>query len=187
MGLLQEISPLQFATAAYFPFLVEMLAENPAAAERAVRVGYELLEHMGERAYFSSHAALIAHALCAQGRIVDADDMSATAEALAAQNDLSSQVLWRSARAKILAGTGALRQAQARAHEAVEIADRTIYHFVRSGALMSLAEVQLIAGRRAEAASAIERALLLYETKGDTVSAGKARLVLACAGGAVQR
>jgi class 3 adenylate cyclase/tetratricopeptide (TPR) repeat protein len=187
MGLLQEISPLQFATAAYFPFLVEMLAENPAAAERAVRVGYELLEHMGERAYFSSHAALIAHALCAQGRIVDADDMSATAEALAAQNDLSSQVLWRSARAKILAGTGALRQAQARAHEAVEIADRTIYHFVRSGALMSLAEVQLIAGRRAEAASAIERALLLYETKGDTVSAGKARLVLAGAGGAVQR
>jgi class 3 adenylate cyclase/predicted ATPase len=187
MSLLQEISPLQFATAAYFPFLVEMLAENPAGAERALRVGYELLERMGEKAYFSSHAALLAHALCAQGRIVDADDMSAAAEALAAENDLSSQVLWRSARAKVLARTGALREAQTRAHEAVEIAERTMYHFIRSGALMGLAEVLLIAGRRAESATAIERALLLYETKGDIVSAGRARLALADEGGVVQR
>jgi class 3 adenylate cyclase/tetratricopeptide (TPR) repeat protein len=187
MSLLQEMSPLQFATAAYFPFVVEMLAENPAEAEQAIRLGYELLERMGEKAYFSSHAALLAHALCAQGRIVDADDMSATAEALAAENDLSSQVLWRSARAKVLARTGAPRQAQTRAREAVEIAERTIHHFIRSSALMGLAEVQLIAGRRAEAAIAIKTALLLFETKGDTVSAGKARLALAEAGGVVER
>jgi class 3 adenylate cyclase/tetratricopeptide (TPR) repeat protein len=176
--LLEEINPLQFATAAYFPFLVEMLAENPVAAERAVRVGYDLLERMGERAYFSSHAALLAHAVYAQGRLEDADRLSSLSQTLAAADDLSSQVLWRSARAKVLARTGAAKQAEAGALEAVELAERTISHFMRTGALLDLAEVRLLGGRSAEAATAAEKALALCKEKGDLASASRAWLVL---------
>ena len=178
MRLLEEINPLQFATAAYFPFLVEMLAADPVAAERAVRVGYDLLERMGERAYFSSHAALLAHAVYAQGRLEDADRLSSLGQTLAAADDLSSQVLSRSARAKVLARTGAAKQAEARALEAVELAQRTISHFMRTGALLDLAEVQLLGGRSAEAATAAEKALALCKEKGDVASASRARLVL---------
>jgi len=178
MQLLHDANPLQFATAAFFPFMVEMLAERPVEAEHAVRVGYDLLERMGEKAYISSHAALLAHAAYAQGRIDDADRLSATGEALAARDDLSSQILWRGARAKVLARQGAMKSAQIRARESVELAERTINHFIRTSALMDLAEVQLLGGRAAEASDAIEHAVRLYERKGNAVSARKALLLL---------
>jgi len=42
---------------------VELLAGNPAAAEVSLRVGYRTLEEMGERAFRSTTAALLAHLL----------------------------------------------------------------------------------------------------------------------------
>jgi class 3 adenylate cyclase/tetratricopeptide (TPR) repeat protein len=178
MGLLEEIDPLQFATAAYLPFLVEMLAENPAAAERAVRIGYDLLERMGERAYFSTHAALLAHAVYAQGRIEEADRFSSVGETLAAADDLSSQVLWRSARAKVLARRGAAKEAESVAIEAVELAQRTISHFTRTNALLDLCEVRLLGRRPAQAAIAAEKALALCKEKGDIASSSRTWLML---------
>jgi hypothetical protein len=133
---------------------------------------------MGERAYFSSHAALLAHAVYAQGRLEDADRLSSLGQTLSAADDLSSQVLSRSARAKVLARTGAAKQAEAGALEAVQLAERTISHFMRTGALLDLAEVRLLGGRPAEAATAAEKALALCKEKGDVASASRARLVL---------
>ncbi len=184
IGVLRELNPLQFAAAAYFGFLVEMLAGSPEAAEETVRRGYESLERMGEGAYRSGHAGLLAHATYAQGRYDDARRYAETCRQLAAGDDLSSQVLWRGAEAKVRAQRGEHADAERLAVEAVRTADRTIYHFTRTGALLDLGEVRRAAGRPRPAAKAIGRALTLFEQKGNVVSADRARAALRELGGA---
>jgi tetratricopeptide (TPR) repeat protein len=179
MSVLEELNPLHFAVAAYFSFLVEMLAGDAPAAERAVRRGFELLDRMGEKAYLSGHAGLLAHALYGLGHYADAEGAVETCRQFAAEGDLSSQVLWRSARAKLLARSGSHLEAEALAHDAVSRADRTIYHFSRTEALMDLAEVRWLAGRRGPAAKAVGRALTLYEQKGHVPGVERSRAALA--------
>ena len=53
---------------------VELLAGNPAAAEESLRVGYRALEEMGERAFRSTTAALLARAILEQGRDAEAEE-----------------------------------------------------------------------------------------------------------------
>jgi predicted ATPase/class 3 adenylate cyclase len=178
MAVLEDLSPLQFAAAAYFAFLVEMLAGRPDHAEEAVRRGYDQLEQMGEKAYLSGNAGLLAHAAHAQGRYEDAHRYAETCRLLAAEHDLSSQVLWRSAEAKVLARSGELAEAETLALEAVRVAEETIYHFTRTGALLDLAAVRSLAGRRRPAAKAAGQALTLCERKGDATGADRARAAL---------
>ena len=52
---------------------VEMLAGDPVAAERELRMDYETLNEMGERDYMPTTAALLAEALYEQGRFDDAE------------------------------------------------------------------------------------------------------------------
>src|SRR5439155_15319162 len=47
---------------------VELLAGDPAAAEREFRAGYELSQRMGETGYLSTTAGFLAEALYRQGR-----------------------------------------------------------------------------------------------------------------------
>ena len=57
----------------------------------------------GERAYLSTIAGFLAHALYAEGKDEEAERFSRESEEAAAPDDVLSQVLWRTARAKILA------------------------------------------------------------------------------------
>ena len=104
-------------------FYVEMLAGDLDAAERIAREAYATLERMGERGYLSSAAALLAHALAGRAELDEAERFSRTSEDAAAADDAFSQVLWRSARAKIRARRGELAEAEALAREAVAVAE----------------------------------------------------------------
>jgi tetratricopeptide (TPR) repeat protein len=93
---------------------IEMLAEDPAAAERELRSGYGALEEMGERGLLSMVAAELARAIYAQGRFEEADRFTDASEELAATADMTSQISWRAVRAKILARRGEFTAAEDR-------------------------------------------------------------------------
>ncbi|MGH7541184.1 MAG: tetratricopeptide repeat protein, partial [Gemmatimonadota bacterium] len=153
---------------------VETLAGDHAAAERALRTGHEEASRLGDLGYQSTAAALVAHAICAQGRFEEAEDFCGIAERIGAEDDLATQVLWRSARAKVLAARGERAEAADLARKAVELAERTDDINMCADTLMDLARVLSGAGDSSEAVDALRRARELYLRKGNLVSAALA-------------
>jgi Flp pilus assembly protein TadD len=86
-----------------------------------------------------------------------------------------SQVLWRTARAKIRARQGDLDRAEALAREAVRVGEPTDLVTTRADALSDLAFVLALAGRRDEALVALEEAARLHERKGNVAALEQAR------------
>ena len=88
-------------------------ADDPAAAERALRRGYDALEAMGERGLLATVAAELARAVCAQGRYEEAVQLTRVSEERARPLDVAAQISWRAARAQSIAGSGELAGAEA--------------------------------------------------------------------------
>jgi class 3 adenylate cyclase/tetratricopeptide (TPR) repeat protein len=158
---------------------VEMLAGDPAAAERDLRRDYEALEEMGEKYLLSTVAAELACALAERSCNDEAEGYTHVAQELAADDDLTSQALWRWVRARVLARRGEIERALGLAREAIRLLSETDSLVAQADALIALSEVVAVAGRRAEARASVEQALGLYERKGDLVSAARARTLLA--------
>lgn len=154
---------------------VARLQGEPAEAEVVLRAGLERLEEMGERSFRSTLAGLLAQALVAQERYADAAPFVEMAAGEAAAGDLVSQVVWRTARASILAGQGDLDGAERLDREAVGIAEQTDLINDRAECWSHLAGVLELADRSGEAAEAARRALELYERKGNAVAAARLR------------
>jgi tetratricopeptide (TPR) repeat protein len=156
---------------------VEMLAGDPAAAERELRRDFAELEEMGERYFLSTAAGELARAVYAQGRYAEAEELSRTAEELSADDDLTSQALWRSVRAKALARRGLGCEAEKLAREAVELLRGTDAWVVQADALEELAEVLALGGTD-DGRAQLQEALDLLERKDDVVSAARVRTSL---------
>jgi predicted ATPase/class 3 adenylate cyclase len=154
---------------------IEMLAGDPAAAERELREGAATAEALGATGFRATLAGALAHALLEQGKLQEADRAASLSESTAAEDDLASQVSWRSARARILAASGATDDACACALTAAELAQRTDDVNMHADALGDLAEVLLAAGDEAAAVAELERAVALYERKGNLVAATRVR------------
>jgi class 3 adenylate cyclase/tetratricopeptide (TPR) repeat protein len=157
---------------------IEMLAGDHAAAERVLRVGYEETSEL-DLGYQSTAAALVAHPICAQGRLDEAEEFCRIAREIGAEDDLATQVLWRSAEAKVLAARGELGPAAKLARDAVAIADRTDDINMRADTLMDLGTVLSAAGASDEHDEAVRRAHELYVRKGNVVSAALAKRLVA--------
>jgi class 3 adenylate cyclase/tetratricopeptide (TPR) repeat protein len=163
---------------------VEVLAGDAAAAERHLRRDSEALSEMGETYLLSTIAAELARAVVLQGRDAEAEALTVTAEELAAEDDIASQALWRSVRARVLARRGDLPAARRMATEAVELLRRTDAAVTLGDALVDLGEVLERCGDIAAAHHAFQEALLLFERKGNVVAAASARETLARTGAA---
>jgi tetratricopeptide (TPR) repeat protein len=157
---------------------VEMLAGEHAAAESALRARYELLTRIGEKGHLSSTAANLAHALCAQDRYEEAEPFTVISEELAGADDIPAQIVWRGARAKVLAWRGETEQAEDLARHAVELAATTDLLDMHGDALADLACVVSCRDNVKEAESVLRQALQLYEQKGNVVSASRVRTLL---------
>ncbi len=157
---------------------VEMLADDPAAAERELRRGYDALEAMGERGLLSTVAAELARAVCAQARYDEAEQLTRVSEELARPLDVAAQISWRTVRATSIAGSGELAAAEALAGDALHAVEQTDDLNRQARVLADLADIVRRAGREAESASLHERALDLFERKGNVVSAEKVRSIL---------
>jgi predicted ATPase/class 3 adenylate cyclase len=163
------------ANNAQLAFSIEMFGGDPKAASTALRKSYQSLAEMGERGFLSTIAALLAHALYAQGEYEESERFSRTSEDAAAADDVFSQLLWRSARAKVCARRGKFIDAEVMAREAVQIAEQTDLLNTQADVLLDLAEVLTLAGRLADARDLVEEAARRYERKGNLPSLNRAR------------
>jgi predicted ATPase len=154
---------------------IELLAGDAVAAERELAPGYEALREMGELGRLSTEAAFLAEAVYAQGRYDEAEQLTAISADAATPDDAFSQIAWRGTRSKTLARKGELAQAELLAREAVALAEKTDGLNLQGDAFLNLADTLRAAGRSSDAVRAAERALLLYERKGNLVSAARAR------------
>lgn len=157
----------------------EFLAGNPAAAERELRAGYDSLVQMGESGWCSTVAALLAKAVCAQGRYDEAEWFAQSSEEMAAGSDIYTQIVLRCVRAKVAAARGSLEEGERLCQEAVRLSEQTDFLQIRAEACMGLAEILHTAGRISQALAIFENARQLYEQKGDKVSAEHARQSIA--------
>ncbi|HSL65184.1 MAG TPA: hypothetical protein VK874_11050, partial [Gaiellaceae bacterium] len=130
---------------------------------------YATLEAMGERYLRPTVAAQLAQVLCVLGRLDEARGFATLARELAAEDDLESQALWRSAAAMVLVDEGT-------PDAAVEVAGAAVELFGRTDALVRLGEALevhgaalLASGREDDARAAFETAASLYARKGNVV------------------
>jgi class 3 adenylate cyclase len=173
LGLRQWLGAL-----ANFAGPVELLAGDLDAAEQELRRGYEELEALGETGVLSTTAAFLARTLVLAGRPAEAEEFAAISARLGSRDDVYTQVVCRGSLARVQAGRGNLERAEQLAGEAVARAAETDFLNLRGESLLDLAEVLRVAGRAAESTAATREALGLFEAKGCTVLAARARGLL---------
>jgi ATP/maltotriose-dependent transcriptional regulator MalT len=157
---------------------VEMLAGDPAAAELELRRGDAVLSEIGERFVRSTLAGLLAQALCAQARLVEAEEATILAEELSDFDDIDAQVIWRCTRAKVLAAQGRLDDAEGLVSSAVELIEPTDAVVMQISAFVDAGVVLSMCGR-AEGAELLERALELARAKGSEILEARVLAVVA--------
>ena len=133
---------------------------------------------MGERGDSAAAAALYGDALVGLGRYEEAV-FFADVGADAPTGDRQVQSLGRQVQAKVFAHRGEHSQAVDLAREAVSILEGTDLLPDRADALLTLATVQRLTNDAVDAQRSTQQALGLYELKGHTVGAQRARRLLA--------
>jgi hypothetical protein len=156
-------------------YLIEQLAGTPEVAVETLRASYETLEQMGERGFLSTVAGFLAQALYARGDYEEAERFSRASADAAADDDVLSQVLWRTTRAKVLARRGEVAAAEALVRQALGLVEATDLLNTQGDALLDLAEVLRLAGRTGEAAAVAQEAAARYERKENRASLARAR------------
>jgi class 3 adenylate cyclase/tetratricopeptide (TPR) repeat protein len=154
------------------------VTDDAVTAEARLRESHDLLAEAGEKGLLSTVAANLAQALYLQGRYDEAEEMLIVSAEVGASDDVSTQVLTRSVRARILARRGLPEEAEGLAREAVALAAETEYVDLRGESLLALGEVLRLAGRLEEAVEAMQEALDLWEAKGNVVFAARTRALL---------
>jgi len=152
---------------------VELLAGDLASAEREVTADFAFLERAGETFYLSTMAALLSRVVRDLGRDDDALILSRIAEGATAADDVESLALWQSVRAPILARAGRTEEAESLARSAVELSQKSDAPQMQADSLSELAAVLTQAGRFDEARRITEKAIAIYQLKGDVVSAAR--------------
>ena len=171
-------SKLGLAFTAFSAGQIEMIAGDPAAAERCYREGYEAFRAMGERGYLEQLGGLLAEALYAQDRLDEAEQMIEEAETTAGPSQNEAWVLWWSAKAKVLARRGqfaAARQLIAEAEEGISTAPWILQAMVP----VAKAEVSRLAGDPDQAAASLTAALRIYEDRHAVPLAERVKALLA--------
>jgi tetratricopeptide (TPR) repeat protein len=154
---------------------VELLAGDIAAAERELRRDYDALAAINETYFRSTISAYLAEVLWLAGDADGALRFSEVAEEIGDDDDVLTQVPWRSVRAKVLAARGDVEGARRLAGEAVQLAAGTPQPRLKAEALGSLGDVLDSIGDHESSRPPSREALALYEQKGDLVSAARLR------------
>jgi len=174
-AIMEELGQTVNSAAISMPIaLMEQLAGEPKTAERMLREGREQLIAAGERGYLSSVSGVLAGALCDQGRFDEADPFADESREMGAEDDYTTQMYWRAAKARILAARGLREEAEALASAVVELT-RQENGFDAQILLLQMADLLEPDAARA----ALERAVEASEAKGNLVSAAQARERLA--------
>jgi ATP/maltotriose-dependent transcriptional regulator MalT len=158
---------------------IELLAGDAGAAERTLRASCDALQRMGGVSYLATRTAELGDALCELEQYDEAEHLSRRAEELGAKDDVLTQLLWRSLRARVVARDGRLVDAEALSLEAQQLAEGTDALNSHAKVLLDRAEVLRLRGKRHEAGEAVVRAIELFDRKGNAVAAKRAHSLLA--------
>jgi hypothetical protein len=139
--------------------VVELWAGEPAAAEAAARPVVDAQERHGDLGHGSGSLAVLARAVLEQGRTDEALALLDKLEGWAAPDDVGTQGELRTLRGRALGNAALVR-------DALELLEPTEYLNVRARAWL---ELHALTGEGAE------RALELFERKGNVVGAALAR------------
>ncbi|WP_104150814.1 BTAD domain-containing putative transcriptional regulator [Mycobacterium intracellulare] len=160
-----------------FAGIVELIVDDPAAAEPHLRKACNGFRRMGLDADTAETAALLGRACLALGRDDEADELCSESERLAG-HALKASIAWRTLRAHLLARGGDHAAARQVAEAAVTLAERTDALVDHGDACLTLATVLGGAGDVVAAREAAEQAVVLYERKGAAALAERARVIL---------
>lgn len=160
-----------------FAGIVELVANEPAAAEPLLRRACDGFRRMGLDADTAETAAFLARACLALERDAEADELCIESERLAG-HALKPSITWRTVRAQLLARSGAHAEARRVAEEAVSIAERTDALVDHGDACLTLAVVLKMAGDVAGARAAADQAVALFERKGAAALAELTRSIV---------
>src|SRR5204862_6603321 len=136
-SMLAEIGASMRTAVSHDGAFVALAMGDAPGAEAALRIGYERLAEMGEKALLADTAAMLAQVLYEQGRTDEAFELTREAEDAGDTDDLSAQIGWRTVRARLLARGAQLAEAKRLSAEAVELAGRTDWLSDRGDALLS--------------------------------------------------
>jgi class 3 adenylate cyclase/tetratricopeptide (TPR) repeat protein len=170
---------VNYITVESIGWYVEAFSGDWEAAERELRRGYEGLAAMNETGVLSSAAGHLAVCLLAQGRDDEAAEFIAVCADNAATDDVSAQIQWRCARAKLLARRGEAAEAEALAVQATELVRPTDCLDLQADTLLDLAEVLRLLGKHEPARAAAAEAYELYRRKEHLVGVACAQELLA--------
>ena len=160
-----------------FAGIVELVLDDPAAAEPHLRQAYNGFRRMGLDADTAETAALLGRACLALNRDAEADELCTESERLAG-HALKASIAWRTVRAQLLSRGSDHEEARRVAQAAITLAERTDGLVDHGDACLALATVLGAAGDVVGARAAAERAASLYERKGAAALAEKARRML---------
>ncbi|MFI5315366.1 MAG: AAA family ATPase, partial [Myxococcota bacterium] len=169
LGITSQLLEVEF-----FAGYIELLDGDLEAAARFLSAAYEGLREQGLGIDAARAAALLARTRLAQGDAIGAEVLSQESEALAG-DDLNAAIAWRGVRAEALARRGEHAAAVELARAAVEIALATDALLHHASARRALAAALRAAGRGAEADAEDAHAIELWEAKGATLLAERAR------------
>jgi class 3 adenylate cyclase/tetratricopeptide (TPR) repeat protein len=172
---------VRLARVAHEAWRVEMLAGEVEAAERELRVGYDLLSNVGERYLLSTLAGLLGQTLYALGRYDEVEALGQQARDLATPDDIDSQALWRCVLAKVHARREEHEEAGALVREALAVLEPTDAVLLKHAALLDSSEVSTLAGRPDDAGAAVDSALELAQLKESDVLTAAAEAARASA------
>ena len=122
---------------------------------------------MGERGYLSTVATELAHLLLDVEQVDEAREALRTGEEASAADDIVTQVELRAGRARVMARTGDLTEAERLAREAVMEGDATDYLLLFTRSRIALADVLRLRGAAEAARETLEEAAAAEERRGN--------------------
>ncbi|HSP74222.1 MAG TPA: hypothetical protein VLN26_17755, partial [Gaiellaceae bacterium] len=152
---------------------VELLSDDPAAAERELAPVFADLGRLGERYFRPLVGAFLARTVQLQERSDEAQLIAAEASADADPDDVETQALLGCVQATMLSRAGEHQGALAAVEDALDRVLATDSPPLQAGVIYDSAMLLARAGRVEEANAALASAHALYEAKGDVVSAAR--------------
>ena len=169
---------LAYGTFSAVPGDLELLADDPRAAEAVLDELCSSFEAMRAYSRLASRAGDLAEALYRQGRFEEATQSVETARRHSASDDLDAKILWMPVAAKLAALREDFKGAIAIGREAARLAASGDALNRTAKAYADLAEVFRLAGQEGPWRRELASALSLYEAKGNEVEAARVDLLL---------
>ena len=158
--------------------IVEMLAGDVVGAVTAFRTSYDILRDLGDTFFMATGACYLATALYDVGELEEAAELARISQELAPEDDIDSQMGWRTAMARV-------RTAQGQMDDAVRLAREALAYQADTDLAMTpdvrleAAEVLAIAGHAEEAVTLARATLADHLAKGNLAAARWAERFLA--------